>query len=197
MQQKLFFKFLFLFLFFPSLVPAQKKWLRAIRPDEAQLQYAGSIGFVSVGAGYHFFKERTTLSAHYGFVPQSLGGDLSIVALKFQYRPWSIRLGEQIELLPLNPVFFPSYTLGENFDFKFEGSTYRKGYYFWSSALRLHLGASAEIRIKQPSTSSIKAYGIYTEWNTNDLYAISWFQNRTSTPFYKMFKVGYGLKAYF
>lgn len=161
------------------------------------MQYAGSIGFLSAGAGYDLFHEKAELSAHLGYVPESLGGELTIVAIKFHYKPFTFPIGKRIIVQPFNPVFFPSYTLGQNFDFKFEKPKYQKSYYFWSSALRMHLGASAEVKLLSNLESKIKSISLYTEANTNDLYAISWFKNRTSTPFYKMFRLGYGVKMDF
>lgn len=176
---------------------AQSRFWSKLKPDQANLQYAGSIGFVSMGAGYDLFHEKAELSFHLGYVPESLGGELTIVAIKFHYKPFTIKAGDKFIIQPFNPVFFPSYTLGQNFDFKFEKPQYRKGYYFWSSALRLHLGASADVKILTSPNSKIKWIGLYAETNTNDLYLLSWFKNRTSTPFYKIFKLGYGVKMGF
>ncbi len=182
---------------FSSQLFAQETFWEKMIPDYVNLQYAGSIGFLSAGAGYDLFHEKAALSAHIGYVPESLGGELTIVAVKFQYKPWKFKVKDRVIIYPFNPVFFPSYTLGQNFDFKFEKPQYREGYYFWSSALRIHLGVGAEAKILSKPESKIKSLSIFAEANTNDLYALSWFKNRTSTPFYKMFKLGYGVKMDF
>lgn len=162
---------------------AQNKFLTALQPDEVELQHAGSIGYISVGIGYDFFNEKTALSLHYGFVPESKGGDLNILTTKFQYKPFTINLKKNKLLLkPINPVAFASYTLGRNFDKKFDPNQYPNGYYFWSTAIKIHLGVSAELKILGDQNSTIKAVSVYVESNTNDLYAISWFENRTTTP---------------
>jgi hypothetical protein len=176
---------------------AQNRFWKKLTPDNVNLQYAGSIGFLSAGAGYDLFNEKAELSFHLGYVPESLGGELTIVAVKFHYKPFTIKAGDRFIIQPFNPVFFPSYTLGQNFDFQFEKPQYRKGYYFWSSALRIHLGASTVVKVLNRPNAKIKWLGLYAEANTNDLYALSWFKNRTSTPFYKMFKLGYGVKMGF
>jgi hypothetical protein len=176
---------------------AQNRFWKKLTPDNVNLQYAGSIGFLSAGAGYDLFNEKAGLSFHLGYVPESLGGELTIVAVKFHYKPFTIKAGDRFIIQPFNPVFFPSYTLGQNFDFQFEKPQYRKGYYFWSSALRIHLGASTVVKVLNRPNAKIKWLGLYAEANTNDLYALSWFKNRTSTPFYKMFKLGYGVKMGF
>lgn len=198
LHRKLIFKLaLLLFLALPIVTKAQKSFWKGLVPDQANLQYAGSIGFLSAGAGYNLMKEKTALSFHVGYVPESLGGELTIVAIKFEYKPWAIHIKDKAIIHPFNPVIFPSYTLGENFDFKFERPQYRKGYYFWSSALRLHIGAGTEIKLLTKPNSKIKYVSVYAEANTNDLYLLSWYQNRTNAPFYKMFKLGYGIRTYF
>jgi hypothetical protein len=70
------FKYLFVSLFFVSQLANAQKFLV---PDEAILQYAGSIGYLSVGGGYKLFKnERGNLDFLYGYVPASAGGRLHI-----------------------------------------------------------------------------------------------------------------------
>lgn len=53
---------------------AQKHLLDVITPDQVILQYAGSIGYMSAGIGYNLLKDKTTLSFHYGYVPEPRGG---------------------------------------------------------------------------------------------------------------------------
>jgi len=182
---------------FVSSADAQRSFLKRIEPDQVNLQYAGSIGFISGGIGYNLFNEKAALSFHYGYVPKSKGGWMSIFTAKFEYKPFCINVKDKLIIHPINPVFFPSYTSGDNFDYQFSTTKYREGYYFWSSALRLHLGAGTEVKILTNKNAAFKSVSVYAEANTNDLYAISWFENRTSTPFYAMFKLGYGLRLNF
>lgn len=176
---------------------AQNSFWKTLKPDEVNLQYAGSIGFLSAGASYNILKEKAALSFHVGYLPESLGGELTVISAKFHYKPWKFKINDKILIYPFNPVIFPSYTLGRNFDFKFEAPQYREGYYFWSSALRIHAGASAEIKLLNKPDSKIKSFSLYAETNTNDLYLISWFKNKSVTPFYNILKLGYGVKVGF
>ena len=197
LQKKLIFSLIFTFGLFVSSANAQNSFLNRIKPDQLNLQYAGSIGYFSGGIGYNLFHEKATVSAHYGYVPKNKGGWMSIFTAKFEYKPFEIKIKDKLIIHPINPVFFPSYTSGDNFDYQFKTSQYREGYYFWSSALRLHLGAGTEVKILNHKNAAFKSVSIYAEANTNDLYAISWFQNRTTTPFYEMFKLGYGVRVNF
>ncbi len=175
--------------------------LKSLIPQQAQIQYGGSIGFVSTGIGYSLWQEKGNLSIHAGFVPEKQGGAFSILALKLAYQPFQFNLGKSFEIKPFNPVIFPSYTLGSNFSYRFSTNQYRPNYYFWSTALRLHMGASSEIKFyyKPKSFTQPKpnAISLYAEVNTNDLYAISWFINRKVAPFSQIFRLGFGLKTYF
>ncbi len=195
LHRKLIFSLIPILLFCSMPSFAQRSFLACIQPDQVNMQYAGSIGYLSGGIGYNFFKEKTTLSFHYGYVPKNKGGWMSIFTAKFEYKPFAIKIKDKFIIHPINPVFFPSYASGDNFDYEFKTSQYRKGYYFWSSALRLHLGAGTEVKILNNNNAIFKAVSVYAETNTNDLYAISWFKNRTSTPFYAMFKLGYGVRV--
>lgn len=176
---------------------AQKSLSEAIIPDFAGLQYAGSIGHISANAGYTFFK-RTNLNFNYGYIPEKKGGRMHILAVKFEYKPLRIPVGRAIEIHPFNPGVFVSYTLQKSLTLGFNPPQYPKDYYFWSEALRKHIGASSEIKLlNQRLEGKVRALSLYIEANTNDLYMISWFENRTTIPFSQIFKLGYGLRLYF
>ncbi|WP_442588224.1 hypothetical protein ACSBL2_19455 [Pedobacter sp. AW31-3R] len=177
---------------------AQKSFAKFLTPDYAELQHAGSIGYMSAGIGYNLSKkERTALSFHYGYVPEVKGGELHIAAVKFQYKPFAIRIKDKLTFYPVNPGVFLSYTFGKQFGFSFDDDQYPKGYYFWSPALREHISLSSELKIMGDKTSRIKSISLYTEANTNDLYMISWFENRTTTPIQEIFHLGFGVRMYF
>jgi hypothetical protein len=180
----------------PAAFP-QGKLAKAITPDKVIVQYAGSIGYMSLGLGYDLFNEHAELSFHYGYVPEVKGGELNIATLKFGYKPFKLKISDGLLLRPFNPVVFGSYTFGKEFGFRFDPDQYPKGYYFWSPSLRGHLGATSELEIIADKSSSIKSITLFTEANTNDLYMVSWYENRTSTPFYKIFHLGFGVKMNF
>lgn len=171
--------------------------LDVITPDQVILQYAGSIGYMSAGIGYNLLKDKTTLSFHYGYVPETKGGQLHIAAVKFNYRPFSVHLGKQLIFYPVNPVAFFSYTFGQDFGYRFDNELYAKGYYFWSPALREHLGISSELKILGDRSSKIRSISLYGEANTNDLYAVNWYHDRKGIPFTDIFRLGFGIRVGF
>lgn len=170
-------------------------------PDAAIVQYAGSIGYVSVGAGYELFGNgRGNMDVNYGYVPKSKGGDLHIFSAKFAYRPFVIRIKDWATIYPINPGVFISYTTNDELSFNFPTDNYPKGYYYWSEAVRPHLSFSNEFKLhhkKLLDKSGLKALSIYSEFNTNDYYLVNIFQNAKTLPVGDIFKLGIGLRAKF
>lgn len=188
--------YIFSLLILPVFLKAQNRLINAIRPDYINLQYGGSIGYVSGGIGYFFFNNKTTASLHYGFVPEDKGGSIHILTTKFDYKPFNLKLGKNLVYQPLNPVIFISYSLGRHFDKEFDPDQYPEGYYWWSTALKTHLGFSMELKLYGAEKSALKAVSLYAETNTNDLYAVSWFENRTTTSITRIFFMGYGIRLH-
>ena len=170
-------------------------------PEDAIVQYAGSIGYLSVGAGYELFgNKRGNLDINYGFVPESKGGALHILTAKFAYRPFVIKIGNFAKIYPFNPGIFIRYTLNNNLGFNFDTVQYPKGYYYFSEAARPHLSFSNEFQLtkgKILERTGLKALSIYSEFNTNDYYLINYFQNTTALSVTDIFKLGIGIRVKF
>ncbi|MDF3078464.1 MAG: hypothetical protein K0S09_2353 [Sphingobacteriaceae bacterium] len=174
---------------------------KTLTPDVVLVQYAGSIGYGSIGAGYDVFKnKRGNLDFVYGYVPRSKGGILHIITTKFAYRPFKINLGENFTLYPVNPGVFFSYHLGDEFALSRDHEYFEKGYYWWSTALRSHLSFSNELKINTAELlhdKGIKNVSLYSEFNTNDLYLVSWYKNQETMSITDIFKVGVGVRMAF
>lgn len=184
-----------------ALIPVQVNAQHFLIPQTALVQHAGSIGYNTIGIGYNLFGNKLgSLDLTYGHVPKSKGGKLDIFAAKFAYRPINVKLGEFGVLNVINPGAFISYHPGGKFHTTLDRDQYPAGYYWWSSAVRFHLSASTELRVNTPkkwSRTGIEQISVYSEFNTNELYAVSWFINREHLPLRDIFKLGFGVKAYF
>jgi hypothetical protein len=196
---KYLFKTLFIFLFlFAGTMKISAQDLKFLIPDDAIVQYAGSIGYFSVGAGYDIFKNKKgNIDFHYGYVPASKGGELHIVTAKFAYKPFEIKLDDWGTFYPFNPGVFFTYTFHNDLPFKFHSNQYPSGYYYWSSALRPHLSFTNEIELSTAKVwkdSKIKKIGIYTEFNTNDYYLINYIQNTSTLSLFDAFQLGIGIR---
>jgi hypothetical protein len=178
---------------------AQK--LKFLIPDEAIVQYAGSIGYFSAGAGYEVFgNKRGNLSFHYGYVPENKGGQLHITTVKLAYKPWQIALKDWGTFYPFNPGLFVSYTFHKDLSVAFPSGQYPGDYYYWSEAIRPHLSFNSEIELNAPAVlkkSGVRALGLYIEANTNDYYLINYLQNTSALKIDDIFQLGIGLRAKF
>lgn len=178
---------------------AQK--LKFLIPDQAIIQYAGSIGYFSGGASYDLFpNKRGNLDLMYGFVPGNKGGVLNITTVKVAYKPWNISLKNWGNFYPFNPGLFATYTFHKDLSFKFPGGQYSHDYYYWSEALRPHLAVNSEISVKADKllkNTGIKTVGVYIEANTNDYYLINYLQNMSALTFDDIFQLGIGMRIRF
>ncbi len=181
---------------FPSDLMAQKFLI----PQTAVVQRGGSIGYNSFGVGYNLFNNKKgSLDLSWGYVPKSKGGRQDIFAAKFAYRPFGIKIKNLGVLSPLNPGLFVTHHPGGKFH-TFLEEQHPDGYYWWSSAVRIHLSGSTELKINTPKSlarTGVEHVAIFTEFNTNELYFVSWFKNTEQVPLGDIFKLGFGVKAYF
>lgn len=175
----------------------QAQWINRLKPDYAVLQHAGSIGYLSVGAGYELFRNhRGSLEFDLGVVPENRGGPLHILTSKFAYRPFEVKLKDKAIIYPFNPGIFLSYHLDKQFSFRFDEEQYEKGYYGWSTAMRGHISVSNEIEFK---TKKLKSVTLFSEFNTSDLYLVSllYINNSKWLKPSDIIKLGFGVKVGF
>lgn len=170
-------------------------------PDEVILQHAGSIGYVSAGAGYKLFNnERGNLDLLYGYVPKSKGGTLHIITAKFAYKPFVINVNKLGKIYPFNPGFFLTYTGHPDLQLKFSKDNWPKGYYYWSEAIRPHLSFSNELELTKPrfiKAAGLKSLSLYSEFNSNEWYLVNYFQNVPEVSIKDVFKLGIGVRMRF
>jgi len=176
------------------------QFLKQLIPDGVLSQYGGSIGYGSIGLSYGLFKkDRGSLDFTYGHVPESKGGTLDILSAKFAYRPLKINVNKWASFYALNPGTFVSYHLGKDFR-NLSKDQYPEGYYWWSKAVRVHLSLSNEVKINAKKVfpkTGIKDIRLYAEYNINELYAVSLFDNEGSMSIFDIVRTGYGIRVYF
>ena len=173
-------------------------WGKELIPDFATAQFAGSMGTFSAGFGYEIIGGKALLSFHYGNVPESVGGPLNIGTARFQWRPWEVELSDEFLYRPLVPVFFTTYHFDDEFYLSWPNDRYPAGYYWWTSALRFHIGVRSEMEfdIFGPKNSTlVENFSAFVEANTNDLYIYSYFPNNQSIGFFEIWKLGAGIRV--
>lgn len=167
----------------------------AQRKTIVTVQYAGSIGYISLGGGVTSKTEKLQHELLYGFVPKAYGGPLDKITYRFTYLPFKLRLNEKITWRPINPVAFASYNIGTGYSLQPSFKKYDEDYYWWSPALRLHLGANTAVEIANSGGKSKTVF--FLEANTNDRYITTWWDNTSNLHLTDIFFMGAGVKVLF
>lgn len=138
-------------------------------PDRARLQFAGSQGFLSAGAGYGFLKERIDEDFMYGYLPAKIGGiSVHTLSAKTTIAPLQLKLARGTYLYPVMAGVSAIVALGDDY-FLVLPSRYQD--YYWPSAL--HLWYFAGMRFRKNFTSGApagKAMGFIAELGAIDTY---------------------------
>lgn len=169
---------------------------RGLRPDFVTTQYAGSIGFVSVGAGYNIFKDKARASLQYGYVPHSKGGVLNILSAKMLFRTGTISLSRRTTFEPFAGGVMASYHFGKEFRSRWPGQRYPDGYYWWRTSLKVHLNAQTSLTYKLNS-ERLESVSVFVDLNVNELYLVSYVPNMRSLSIADIVKIGYGMRLNF
>jgi hypothetical protein len=179
-----------------GLPSAQAQRLQALLPDYVNTQYAGSVGWLSVGIDYDILKGRGRLGARYGTVPKKQGGPLHLISSSLFYEPLLVKVSPRLVINPIDVGLKMSYHFGDKFYTQLP-SRYPEGYYWWKSALRFHLATQTALTWKLYNQSNIKSVTGYVELNTNELYLVSYFQNPGSLRLGEVVKTGIGVRLKF
>ncbi len=167
---------------------------RLFKKAALTVQYAGSVGFLSVGYFKQTANDKFGIGLVYGNTPKSMGGPLGSLSLKLRYNPFQVKLYKNIYLEPLQAGIFLTQNFGKNLDLKWS-SNYSKGYYWWGSSFRQHIFVSSQISILKEQ-GCFNKISFYWEANTNDLYLYSYFPNCDVLSLYDIIYFGIGVKFY-
>ncbi|MEG1937208.1 MAG: hypothetical protein RRZ64_02185 [Rikenellaceae bacterium] len=168
------------------------RWQRMV-PRYVKVQYAGSIGIVSVGTGWNYGHEHWATDVLLGFVPRYSDTHAMITCtLKQLYIPWNIPLGSKYILSPLTCGIFMNTLLDRDF-WVSEPDKYPKGYYGFSTRLRTHIFMGQQFTVKLPVNKIFKSVAVYYEVSTCDLYLISAVTNKYLKP-KDYLSLGFGVK---
>ena len=185
---------LFLMVISTAVWGQRKNWAL---PDFGVVQYAGSIGFVSVGAGYDVFKSKARFSMHYGFIPSTKGGPLNVLTTKFFYKPKYYSLSNRLKLNPFDIGIMGSFHYGDNFEERWPDGVHPKGYYWWHPAIRLHIAMETSLTYLFPKDHRFTSITGYYEFNTNELYLVSYIKNARTIKPWDIVKLGAGVRVSF
>lgn len=173
----------------------EKRWMRLI-PSQATLQYAGSIGLMSVGVGWHYGKnDHWETDLLVGFVPRyHTEGVHTTFTIKERYVPWHCRLSRRWTLQPLTAGIFFNTISGDDF-WKNLPDRYPKHYYGFSTKIRSNVFLGQRLRYHIPRNKRLlhQAVSIYYEISTCDLYIVSKATNK-SYPWRQTLSLAFGAR---
>ena len=156
----------------------RKHW-ESLIPTHTKLQFAGNMGLLSLGTGWDYGKRNQwETDILFGILPKYDSKRTKItMTLKQNYMPWSISLGK-----------------GEFWTH--EPDRYPKGYYGFSSKVRIHafLGQRLTYNIPPRWRLGARAITFYYEISTCDLYIVSAFLNKYLKP-KDYLSLSFGLKT--
>lgn len=167
-------------------------------PKQLKLQFAGNIGFLSIGAGYQYLNRKVDLDVLYGFVPKVYGGNMHILTIKNTYTPFrNLQLGNNVKLDPFTIGIPISYTFGKKYFFLAPRDQYPKRYYDYSSALRIGIFGGGRIKYDFGNDNLVKEAAFYYELGTYDLMVHNYIFNIGESRFQDLFSLGLGIQLKF
>lgn len=152
-----------------------------LKPSHIKLQYAGSMGFLSLGTGWDYGeKNQWETDILIGFVPKYSTGKTKITfTLKQNYIPLELPLGGKgFSLSPLTCGLYVNTVSGDQF-WSTDPVRYPKGYYNVSTKVRFNifLGERITFTIPPEKRQGAKSVTFFYEFSSCDLYIISAIQN--------------------
>lgn len=158
---------------------------KGIVPDYVKLQFAGTIGFLAVGAGYENRNQRLQADFYYGYLPESIGGDeihsvtgkltwIAIVSGMAEYR-----------LQLLSTGLLVNYAFGKQF-FVSSAPGYSFRYYGFPTALDIGIFVGGGVEKGR--------WGLYYEAITTGKKLASFIPNRESLKLGDILNLGFGMR---
>ena len=163
----------------------RRKWLNLI-PTHTKLQFAGNMGLLSVGVGWDYGKRNQwETDLLFGYLPKYGSSESKMTfTLKQNFIPWSHQVKETpFSFEPLTCGLYFNTVFGEEF-WVSEPDRYPKGYYGFSSKIRIHvfMGQRLTYDISARKRSFAKQLTLFYEVSTCDLYLISAITNKYLKP---------------
>lgn len=162
-----------------------RRW-KSLIPTYTKLQFAGNMGLLSIGTGWDYGKKNQwETDILFGFIPKYESKRAKVTfTLKENYIPWDLRIKESdFSISPLTCGLYLNTVLGNEFWIS-EPDRYPKGYYGFSSKVRIHIYLGQQITYHIPRIKRFrgKAISLYYELSTCDLYIVSAATNHYLRP---------------
>ena len=158
----------------------RKGWARLI-PTHLKTQYAGAMGFLSLGAGWDYGRKcRWETDLFVGFIPRSKADNFYITTtLKQNYIPWAISLGRRCVVEPFYTGVYVNTIYGKKF-WKSAPIPYPDDYYEFSTKFHLFLftGQRFSLKTNIHRQGFIKSITFFYELSISDIDLLYTTANR-------------------
>lgn len=163
----------------------RKRW-EALIPTHTKIQFAGNMGLLSFGTGWDYGKRNQwETDVFLGVLPKYDSKRTKMTfTIKQNYMPWSLQIKEsRFSVEPLSCGMYLNTVFGNEFWVK-EPERYPKGFYGFSSKVRIHafLGQRITYDIDPKRRFTAKEITFFYEISTCDLYVVSAFTNKYLKP---------------
>lgn len=154
-------------------------------PEYGKIQYAGSMGFMSIGGGYDYgVNKQWETDIFLGFLPHySTDKNKITLTVKQNYIPWKIDLSSRWMIEPLTTGMYINTVFDDDFWIS-EPDKYPNSYYAFSTRIRINafLGQRITYKLKPEAQKFLKSFTLFYEVSTNDVYVLSAFNNAYLKP---------------
>ena len=176
---------------------AQKNLFKKLLPDHAKLQYAGGIGFVSLGFGYHNRNQRLECDFYYGYVPEQVGGvSIHSVTVKLNWMALKTIQKKNLSIKPLVAGILVNYSFGKQY-FSFNPRNYPYSYYGFPTSLHSALLVGSQLGVSFPDAKRARGLAFYYELLFFDQDIANFVGNTRSLQFTDILTLGLGIKITF
>ena len=186
---------LFFLLVTTGKISAQKKGFKISPPDHIKIQYAGGMGFISIGAGYSTKKQKLEGDLYYGYLPESIGGvSIHSISGKVAWIPIHSVSIKKYQVEPLMTGLVVNYNFGKQY-FSFDPPYYPYLYYSFPTAIHSALFLGSRIGYNFPTQSYVKRISLYYEILSFDREIISFVSNTKSLRITDIVTLALGVKV--
>ena len=161
-------------------ISAQKKGFKIKPPDNIKLQYAGGMGFISIGAGYTTKNQKLEGDLYYGYLPESVGGvSIHSISGKITWIPIHPVSIKKYQVEPLMTGLIVNYSFGKQY-YSFDPPYYPYRYYSFPTAIHSALFLGSRIGHNFPTNAFVRQLSFYYEILSFDREIISLVSNPKS-----------------
>jgi hypothetical protein len=162
----------------------RSRWEKMI-PTHSKLQFAGNMGFLSLGLGWDYGKQRQWETDWFvGVIPKSSSARSKVVTtLKQNYIPWSVQISDGFSVEPLSCGLYITSVFGEEFWTK-QPNRYPKGYYNFSTKIQpnVFVGQRLTYKVKHSRIVIAKEVTFFYELSTDGFSVVSAATNSYLRP---------------